>query len=198
MTRSINLFRILILCLAFISFSMGLVLKEQLHFPDNQALILATEAIVVILYLEFLFSAKLEQFRGWRVFLRIALGFLTIYGPTKILDDCHYSTERDYDNHSPGFHSREKISCADDTGEDLDGAFLSVFRLFRVRCIITLAVATLILVELFIYARSGEGSAACLRNGATAEMRHDDLELANTSVSHSQKVMVPDPPNATD
>ncbi|KAF9966345.1 hypothetical protein BGZ70_002624 [Mortierella alpina] len=197
MTRSITRFRTLILCLALISFTIGLILTDQLDFPDNLALTLATEAIVIVLYLEFLFSAKMEQNRGWRVTLRIALGFLTIYGPSKILSDCSFSMERDYRNRSPGFHATDKIHCANDRTDDWDEAVLSVFRLFRARCIITLTVAALILIELFIYVRSDEGSTARLRNGATAETWPDDVELASTSMSHSQKVMVSDPLNAT-
>ncbi|KAF9966344.1 hypothetical protein BGZ70_002623 [Mortierella alpina] len=197
MGRSINWLRILIICLALASFLMGFVLRERRQFPDILTIMLASEIVIVFLYSEFVYRSGADtHFRGWRYFLRVIMAFLTIYGPTKALRECSYYEERNYKDHSQGFHTTARINCIlerDDVGEV--ETMLPLFRLFRARCIITLTVCALIAVELYCYGWSKEGTGQA-RVNAEMETRND-VELTDTLADDSQKTMVPDPPHAT-
>ncbi|KAF9956302.1 hypothetical protein BGZ72_002841 [Mortierella alpina] len=193
----INWFRFAIVCLALIGFIIGVVLREY-EFPDILTIMLATEAVIVFLYAEFAYRSKaVDQFRGWRIFLRLIMGFLTVYGPAKALSDCDYNVSRDYQADSPGFQTVGWIGCLRD-GYDFryyrSENALFTFRLFRARCIIMLTVFAMIFLEMICYIRSDEGT-GIKRDAAMAEARND-VELANTSAGDSQKMMVPDPPHA--
>ncbi|KAF9572338.1 hypothetical protein EC968_009991 [Mortierella alpina] len=173
----------------------GLVLKEVLRAPNDLTITLVSEAIVVVLYIEFIYSAKAVHARVWRTFLRIVLEFLALYGPSRILAECHYSLDRDYGRRRPGFDYYDQIRCENDFTEARDdGPLLHTFRLLRARSMMMLTVAVLILVELICYVRSNEGMKPP-REGPMAETRHD-AEPANTSFDDHQKMIVLDVPNS--
>ncbi|KAF9938039.1 hypothetical protein BGZ67_000609 [Mortierella alpina] len=143
MVSPINWLRILIICLALTSLSIGFYLRGQREFPDVLIIMLATDIVVVFLYAEFVYKSSVEvQFRGWRMFLRFILAFMTVYGPAMALDQCSYYSTRDYSEQSPGFQMLGHISCIRDSydSKGIEEVMLPLFRLFRVRCIITATV----------------------------------------------------------
>ncbi|KAF9572339.1 hypothetical protein EC968_009992 [Mortierella alpina] len=179
MTRSINWLRSVIILLALTGFIIGMVLREDRRFPDVLTIMWATEVVTFFLYSEFIYISKVDiQFRGWRIFLRLILAILMIYGPVKALDDCGYYTFRDYDTIIPGFLYRARISCIEDSydGEGPVERIRPVYRLFRARCIIMATTCVLIVVELCCYGWSKEGMNR--PNVSAGSETRNDVELA--------------------
>ncbi|KAF9278282.1 hypothetical protein BGZ68_008673 [Mortierella alpina] len=199
MVLSINWLRILIVCLALISFIFGMILREELEGLDGLTLLLVSEALTAILYSVFVFNSKRTQIRMWRIFLRSVMGFLMIYGSVKTLsNNCKYSSGRDYIQ-SPGFSTFELIECDDGLHYGWyweDGKLLRAYRYYRARCIIALTVCALVLVELLCYWRSTEGSRLA-RDDALTEEAREDVELENVALEEPQKMEFPDPPHPT-
>ncbi|KAF9966346.1 hypothetical protein BGZ70_002625 [Mortierella alpina] len=201
MARYVKWLRILIICLALVSFIIGMSLREQLSELDSLTLVLVMEALTVVLYSIFLYKFKV-QFRVWRIFLRLLTSILLLAGSIKtVVNDCQYSVERDYGAESPGFHLTELIHCNDGYRRTWGNhrrpwghqevELISVYRLFRARCILSFTVCALMLLELLRYWRSTEGSPR--ESALTAEVQAD-VELGKISFEEPQKMVLPDAP----
>ncbi|KAF9948977.1 hypothetical protein BGZ72_009161 [Mortierella alpina] len=185
MARSLKRFRLLILSLTVTSFFAGTALVVNPKFPSDLPFMLLTDVVTFLFYLFFTFGPKRKrQNRRWRMLFRSVLGFLTIYGPVKALRECSYTTHRDYLKERPGIHTYERIGCNRDDFNDRNeaGSMLSIFRLFRARCIITLTVCALIVVEMFRYGWSDEAS-GLPQDDASVEKLRNEVELEDVSVN---------------
>ncbi len=194
--------RILIACLALIGFILGMVLNVNFEFPNKLVLMLISEGLAFVLYSRFAYEfQKRHHNRSVRFLLRAVLAFLTVYGPVNALRECRYELRRDYGEQRPGFHTKEQIYCFDVNSpvrtEDGGKSILLIYRLFRARCIITLTVCALIVVEMFLYGWSDEAS-GLPQDDATVEKLRNEVELGDVSVNDSepQKIVLPDPPQA--
>ncbi|KAF9986316.1 hypothetical protein BGZ75_001991 [Mortierella antarctica] len=201
MAHSIKRFRLLILCLALISFIIGMVLISNFEFPDKLPLMLIADALTVIFYTRFTYGSKrARQYKALRIFLRVVLAFLTVFGPLQALRQCAYWVSRDYYQQEPGIVFFERIRCDDSAISTKRGekSLLPVFQLFRARCIITLTVCVLIVLEMFFYGWSDEAKGLPQEEAAAAtEETRNDIELANTSLNGLQKTEIVDPPPCT-
>ncbi|CAO3566792.1 unnamed protein product [Mortierella alpina] len=202
--RYIKWFRLLILCLALISFILGMTLNANFEFPDKLAFLLISEALAVTFYTKFTYGSKeAHQNRTLRIFFRLVLAFLTVFWPLKALRECEYEARRNYDRNEPGVYLYEQVSCSGtdrrhrvplDEGEP---SILPMYRLFRARCIITLTVCVLIMLEMFRYGWSDEDKGRSQDGTAIATATQDDFELAGRAVGERQKMALPAAPPPT-
>ncbi|KAF9278280.1 hypothetical protein BGZ68_008671 [Mortierella alpina] len=154
----INGLRLLVLCFAFASFSMGLVLQEQLELGRDLTIIIVMDCFAIVVYLEAIHSSlKKTHRRGGRMLLRLVMTVLTLYGPARVLHGCSYRIERLYDLH-PGVLFSGVIQCPEDTHYSrLESGVLSSYHLLRARSIVTLTLGVLVVAEMVAYMRSAEG-----------------------------------------
>ncbi|KAF9278281.1 hypothetical protein BGZ68_008672 [Mortierella alpina] len=201
MTRPIKRFRQLIVCLAAISLILGMALNTNFVFPDKLPLMLTSEALTVIFYSVFAYGSNEEpQNRSARMFFRIVLTFLMIYGPQEALRGCYYEMRRDYDHIGPGIYMLEEITCRNvdrsgNSSSETGATALSMFRVFRARCIVPLSACVLMAIEMVIYGLSDEALGLPQAGAASAETRND-VELGDRSADEPQKMVLPDPPRA--
>ncbi|KAF9966343.1 hypothetical protein BGZ70_002622 [Mortierella alpina] len=195
MVRLVNWLRILILCLSLSSFIIGLHLKDALEFPDPLTLIIVTEAFNVLFYSYFAATSNAStQMRAWRIFYRLVLASLSLYGPARALDGCEFGLMRDYSINLPGIRYNEKIHC-DDGSEYTwrqDQTLLPAYHLFRARCILLLTVAVTMWVEMVLYWQSDEGSGV----SPLPPPQNADIELGNATLDEPQKMVLPTDPTA--
>ncbi|CAO3566788.1 unnamed protein product [Mortierella alpina] len=192
MIRLLNWLRILIIGLSMCSFGMGIHLKDALEFPDPLTLLLVTEGFNVVFYSHFAATSNAaSQTRAWRIFFRLVLAFLSLYGPARALDGCEFRLFRDYSINLPGIRYTENVWCDHGSSRTWDDeTLLPAYHLLRARCIVLLTVALMMWVELVFYWRSDEGS------GGPPPPQNADIELGNTMVDEPQKMVLPTHPTA--
>ncbi|KAG9326466.1 hypothetical protein KVV02_001645 [Mortierella alpina] len=179
------------------TFILGMILRERLYELESLTHIIVSEALSVVLYSVFLYSSKV-QFRPWRILLRLTLVFLMISGSIKAqVNDCKYSSERDYGTHKPGLNVYELINCNEgsaSTAGTEQPQLLSVLRQFRARCIISFTLCALMFVELLCYWWSTEGLP---RDSALTVETQEDVELGARAFEEPQKMALRDPAHPT-
>ncbi|KAF9986318.1 hypothetical protein BGZ75_001993 [Mortierella antarctica] len=139
-------------------FGMGLVLQEHLELGRDLTVILVMDCLTIIVYLWVIHSSQKKVHRRMgRIFFRLVMSVLILYGPAKVLHGCWYTVGRRYD-YRPGVNFAEEIHCPADTHyADLGTGVLFYYHLLRARCIITLTLAMLVVLEMVAYRRSAEG-----------------------------------------
>ncbi|KAF9954119.1 hypothetical protein BGZ70_010667 [Mortierella alpina] len=150
---------------------MGLVLQEQVGLGGDLTIIQVMNCFAIIVYLWAVHSSqKKVHKRMGRIFLRLIMSVLILYGPANVLHNCRYTVERRY-GFQPGINFEEIIRCPADTHRSgLGSDTVSRFHLLRATSIVTLTLATLVVLEMITYMRSAEG-----RGGSSTQ---DDVELA--------------------
>ncbi|CAO3566790.1 unnamed protein product [Mortierella alpina] len=123
------------------------------------------------------------------------MSILMLVGSIKaVVNDCEYSSQRDYGTESPGFQLTELIHCNDGyrrTWGNQGVQLISVYRLFKARCILSFTLCALMVLELSWCWRSTEGIP---RESALTVEVQADVELGKMSLEEPQKMVLPDAP----
>ncbi|KAF9948975.1 hypothetical protein BGZ72_009159 [Mortierella alpina] len=184
---------------------MGLVLQDQLGLEGDLMVIVVMDFLAIIIYLEAVHSSqKKVHRRGGRIFLRLIMSVMTFYGPARVLSGCKFHTERLY-NREPGVQFSGTIQCPEGTyAANLESNVLSSYFLLRARSIVTLTLATQVMVEMIVYMWSAEGRVSPqdvelaapidMGMGTTSHQRHHPSQQAHTTSAANPAPMLTDTP----
>lgn len=167
----LNWLRLFILCLTLTSVILGIVLRSKMELPYDLIIIIVSDALAFIMYAATIrWSTKDDHYRLLGIGLRIAMNIFTLFVPSKALKDCSYGEEQLW-SVSRGVYIPEFIKCSGLSVYTLQEheSLLPTFQWLRALCIVALIASLLMVVELFSYWWSYEG---------TGRSRDEDMELA--------------------
>ncbi|CAO3566791.1 unnamed protein product [Mortierella alpina] len=189
----LNWLRLFIVCLSLVSLILGIALRTKTGLYYDLIIIIVSDALAIILYVMALRRSKEDyHYRLLGIGLRIAMSIFALFLPAKVLKDCSYGVEPSW-SESRGPFSSEYIRCP---GLSINTHLLGeplrpTYDLLRALIIVALIASLLMVVELFSYWWSYEGSGRAshevgMELAAPIEM---DLETIGSS---DQKIEMPD------
>ncbi|KAF9986317.1 hypothetical protein BGZ75_001992 [Mortierella antarctica] len=189
----LNWLRLFILCLALTSLILGIVLRGRTDLYNDLIIIFLSDVLAFIMYIMAIRRSKNDDHsRLLGIGLRIAMSSFTLYVPAKAFIRCKFGVEQLW-SVSRGNYYSEYIRCPELSYEEGE-RLRPTYDLLRAHCIVGLIVSLLMVVEMFSYWWSNEGSGrAFSREEADMELAAPiEMDMQNLSYSE-QKIEMPDP-----
>lgn len=189
---NINWLRLLIVCMAVASFIVGLILKDKFDSSGHLDIILVVDGLVVAFNTAAILNSGNVHSRVFRIFCRLVITSLALYGPARALNECKFQMVRVYGydaepdpSGTRGFHFSGNLHCLADghTAIRNGDSSLQTYHLLRRRCIVALTVFVLMEIELVSYWRSDEGLGSPPHKNLAAPI---DIEMGDAADQRDQ------------